>query len=73
MLLKFISLPVFILSLAIGLFFVYMNGEDIKPIYIYPTPENIEKVLYKDKADTCFQYNAVEVKCTSDAKTTPMQ
>jgi len=70
---KFISWPVFIVSLAIGLLFVYIYGEDIKPIYIYPTPDNIEQLLYKDKADNCFEFKSTEIKCTDDAKNIPMQ
>jgi hypothetical protein len=68
MLFKYISLPVFIISLAFGLFFVYVYGEDLSPVYVYPSPENVNKILYQDKADNCFQYKAVEVECTPDAK-----
>lgn len=66
-------MPVFLISLAFGLFFVYIYGDDVKPVYIYPTPDNITEVLYKDNADNCFTYEPIEVKCTNDAKTTPMQ
>ena len=34
---KFISFPVFLLSLAIGLFVVYLSSPDTKNIYVYPT------------------------------------
>ena len=70
---KYISLPVFIISLAFGLFFVYVYGEDLKPVYIYPTPANVGELLYQDNADNCFQYKANEVECTSDAKETDIQ
>jgi hypothetical protein len=38
----------------------------MKTIYIYPTPENIDKVIFKDKADNCFAFEQVEVDCPKD-------
>jgi len=73
MLTKYISFPIFLLSFAIGLFFTYIRGVDMKVIYAYPTPENTQKYLYKDAADNCFKYNPVEVKCTKNTKNIPIQ
>jgi hypothetical protein len=61
-----ISVTTFLISLAIGLFIVYVYGTDMKVIYVYPSPENINQVLYKDKADNCFTFEATEVKCPTD-------
>jgi len=61
-----ISLPIFLVSLAIGLFFVYIWGPETKVIYIYPSPENIDKVLFKDKADNCFIFQEEVVDCPKD-------
>lgn len=66
MIFDYISLPIFIISLAVGLFFVYIMGPEMKTVYIYPSPENVDKVLFKDKADNCFYFKPVEVKCPAD-------
>ena len=61
-----ISIPVFIISLSIGLLFVYLSTPPPTVIYVYPTPENINKVEYKDKADNCFKFESQEVNCPDD-------
>lgn len=66
MLLKYISLPIFLISFIIGLFFIYILGPENKKIYIYPTPENVDKLLFKDKADNCFYFEEQIVNCPSD-------
>jgi len=60
---KYIDIYVFIISFAIGLFFVYILGSEKKIIYVYPTPENIHKFIIKDKTNHCFQYKSQEVEC----------
>jgi hypothetical protein len=66
MLLNYISLPVFLVSFAVGLFFVYILGPEMKKIYVYPSPETVDKVLFKDKADNCFYFKEEVVECPSD-------
>jgi hypothetical protein len=60
---KYINVPVFIISFAIGLFFVYATVGDMRTIYIYPSPENAELMLYRDKASQCFAFEQKEVEC----------
>ena len=59
------NIKVFLISLAFGLFCVYITGADIKIIHIYPQPNNVNKIQYKDKSDQCFQFNPTEVDCPS--------
>ncbi len=63
---KFISVPLFITSLAIGLFVVYISMPPTQIIYVYPNPDNENKILYKDKADNCFKFESQEVECPDD-------
>ena len=53
-------------SFAVGLFIIYVLGPEMKKIYIYPSPENIDKVLFKDKADNCFHFDERIVDCPKD-------
>jgi hypothetical protein len=60
---RFISLPIFIVSLAIGILLVYLQVPKHKLVYIYPTPENLSKVQWKDKAEKCYTWDQLEVSC----------
>jgi hypothetical protein len=64
--LNYISLPTFFISFAIGLLFIYLIGPEMKTIYIYPSPENVDKILFKDKADNCFYFEEEIVECPKD-------
>ena len=66
---KFINVPVFIISLLIGLSVVSfaMNGE-IRTIQVFPTPDNANLIQYKDNANICFEYKQQEVTCPADEK-----
>ena len=63
MLTKFIDFKIFFISLAVGIFFVYINQPSPTIIYVYPTPNNINKIQYKDKVGNCFEFNSQEVTC----------
>ena len=71
--LKFINIPVFISSLAIGLFFVYIYQTDKRVVYVYPKPDNVDYIQYKDVTGTCFKAAQESVKCSSNAIKIPAQ
>jgi len=63
---KYINIKIFLLALVFGLFAVYMTMPDNRKILVYPTPENVALLQYKDKADTCFSFKQTEVTCPTD-------
>jgi hypothetical protein len=65
---KYINVPVFVISLAVGIFMVYVTMPNNRIIYVYPTPENVDILQYKDKSETCFQVKESEVTCPSNEK-----
>lgn len=65
-LLKFINIPVFLVSLAFGIFAVYITSPDNRKIIVYPTHENVNSIQYRDKANNCFSIEERDVKCPSD-------
>jgi hypothetical protein len=70
---KYISLPVFLISFAIGLFFIYIIGPEVKTIYVYPSPQNYINTQYRDKSNQCFAFEPIESKCPINPKTVPIQ
>ena len=68
MILKFLNIPVFILSFAIGIFFVYIFVPDTRTILVYPTPENVGLLQYRDATGNCFHLVEKVVDCPKDGK-----
>lgn len=66
--LNFFNVPCFIISLAIGLFLVYISNPSPNIIYVYPNPDNEQKILYKDKSDTCYKCKSKQIPCPKDKK-----
>ena len=66
MLSKFIDFRYFLVSLAIGIFLVYINQPASTIIYVYPTPNNVDKIQYKDNIGNCYKFDYKEVECPKD-------
>ena len=65
---KFLNIPVFIISLAVGMFFVYIYESDRRTIYVYPNPDNVDTIQYKDATGTCFAINQTKTSCPKNEK-----
>jgi hypothetical protein len=66
MLSKYINIPVFIISFAIGILFVYLFADKNHTILVYPTHENYKLLQYRDKVGNCYSIEETEVKCPTD-------
>lgn len=56
----------FFLAFGIGLFFCYITNPKPELVIKFPSPYNAGKILYKDKADSCYKYKADKVECPID-------
>ncbi len=65
---KFVNVPLFLISLTIGLFLVYVINPRPSIIFVYPNPDNVGKIQYKDKSGTCFGFDTHEVTCPKERK-----
>jgi len=73
-LIKLINWPVLIGSFLVGLLFVHLSSEPNENIFVYPTPNNVEKIQYEDKAGLCYVYKSSEIKCPKEVvKSIPIQ
>lgn len=68
MFLGLINVKVFLISLFVGLLFVYLSTPTPTIIYVYPTPDNVNDIEYVDMANNCFKFEANKVTCPSDMK-----
>tara|TARA_B100000945_G_C20024450_1_gene431559 strand:+ start:116 stop:355 length:240 start_codon:yes stop_codon:yes gene_type:complete len=56
----------FLIAFAIGIFMCYITFPTPKIIIRHPTPDNADNIIYTDKQNNCYKYNAKEVKCPKD-------
>jgi hypothetical protein len=76
MIFRFINFPILILSFLIGVVFNYVNEPDQTVVYVYPTPDNTNRIEYTDKVNNCFKFKPRRVTCPKDAgkiRTIPIQ
>jgi hypothetical protein len=56
----------FFLAFSIGIFLTYIYSKPKKVIIQWPTPENADKLVYKNNDNTCYKYKANETECPVD-------
>jgi hypothetical protein len=54
---------IFLAGLFAGIFLIVTIRLKTKEVIRYPTPENAESTLYRDKNGVCFKFKSEEVSC----------
>ncbi len=60
-------MPIFLVSLSIGLFLTYITNPPTRTIFVFPTPDNVDDLIFKDNSDNCFTFKADEVDCPENS------
>lgn len=63
--------PIFLVSLGLGILYIYSTNPAPKIVLKFPSPYNAGKVVYHDQADDCFVFEATKVPCPKNAKKQP--
>lgn len=70
--LYFFNFRAFIISFAIGIFFVYVFQPPKRIVYKFPNPESAKRDIYQDANGTCYKIEAAETRCNNSAKYQPI-
>jgi hypothetical protein len=64
---KFINWSAFIISFAFGVFAVYVTAPLTRKIIVYPSPDNVDILQYKDQSGQYYKFHEKKVKCPTDS------
>jgi hypothetical protein len=56
----------FFIAFAVGLLLCYVYNPSPEVIVKFPSPYNAGNIVYKDKADSCYKFDASKVSCPVD-------
>lgn len=74
---KFIYFPILIFSFIVGFVYNVLSKPENKKVQVYPTPENVNKIQYKDLMNNCFSFKYKKLDCNKveekNLKNIPLQ
>ena len=62
----------FFIAFVIGMLYVYLDSPKPRLIIKYPTPYNINKLVFKGLSEECYKYKIKEVQCLKGAIDQPI-
>jgi|TARA_Y100000996_G_C22189715_1_gene506429 hypothetical protein len=63
---KYFNLKFLILGILFGVLAVYFTDNEKRIINVYPTPDNVNVIQFKDNADNCFSFESIQIDCPKD-------
>lgn len=60
---KYIRLPYFLAGLVVGAVALYTKDKDKRIVYVYPRPDNVEHIQYRDITGQCFEVVQEPIPC----------
>ena len=63
---KLFSIPIIIISFIVGLGFVHFTAPPSRIVLVYPTPDNINSIQFKDATDNCYSFQDNIIECPRD-------
>jgi len=64
--LEYIDFNILVLTICIGILYIYITSKHPEYIIKYPTPFNIGKIKYVDINNNCYKYTIAETKCPNN-------
>ena len=63
---KFFNFKFLILGIIFGFFALRYSDTEKRVVRVWPTPDNIDVIQYKDNANNCFTFENIVVDCPSN-------
>ncbi len=62
----------FFIAFFFGIFYTYITAPKPRIIVKYPTPYNVDKIIYKNSDDLCYKYKSEITECTKQSIPQPI-
>lgn len=67
-----LNIIAFVIAFIFGIFYTFIDVPKERSVIKYPTPYNVNKMVYKGLNDECYKFKATEIKCTVNAIPQPI-
>ena len=62
----------FFIAFFFGIFYTYVTAPKPRIVIKYPTPYNVNKIIYKNSDDLCYIYKSEQTECDKNSIPQPI-